>query len=630
MAAVPICIYPSGYTLTAPELARYGATHRYTTMASMEAGEDVDWVSATDNPLVEILGGDGGNNWSGSPDTTAITFTGWTTNETYYFTITPLGTARSSDGLWDTTAYILSATNTTIFIDNTSAFYGHFEGLQIQNTGATGNTFYCYDTIGIVDLKNSYIDINGGANGIRHNTVGAGAGNGIVRVWNTIITDGTAEHLITNDDTTYFYHCLVNGEGTGTFGVRGYGNLTYAYNTVVFNVSGSFDFNQCEVVDYCASDAANGTNPIDLDDNTSGEWTAAWTDYTTHDYTIPDTDSILYDAGTDLSNAFTDLTGDTDPLALDIIGNDRSGTWDVGPFVLAVGGATHNPSESIDGVTNTTDSSIGITRNPAEAINGVTDTTDSQLGVVRNPAEVINGITNTTDSTITIGAVINPAEAINGISATTDSSIGIVRNPTEVINGITNTTDSSIGVVRNPAEAINGITDTPESSLGITRNPSEVINGVTNTTDSTLSMGGVHNPAEAINGVTDTTESSIGVTRNPAEAIAGITDTPNSSLGITRNPAEVINGVTYTADSRITPSAGETINPDAIVAGITNTIESIIYSDIDRPPNPYFLYGRETSSPDNPYTEIGTETSVPDNPYTDIGAGSSEPDNPYT
>ena len=350
MADVNICIYESSYSLDAGELALYNSDHRYTTQASMEAGEDIDWVSAGDRPVCNVLGS--GGNWSGNPDTDAVTYTGWTVNSTYPLIFEVLDEARSSTGLLDTDGYLLSATNTTLFIDNSTSFYAHFDGLQIQNTGSAGNTFYAYDHIGVVELKNSYIDINGGANGVRHNTLSGG--QGILRVWNTIVVGGTAEHIITNDDTTYIYHTLVDGESGGSFGIRGYNNDTDCHNSIAFNLSGSFDFNQCRTVDYCASDAANGTNAIDLDDNTSGEWDGAWVDWANNDYTIPDTDSPLYGVGDDLSNQFTDLLGDTDPLKYDIIGNDRSGTWDVGPFVYQAAGLdiirvineTENVSES--------------------------------------------------------------------------------------------------------------------------------------------------------------------------------------------------------------------------------------------------------------------------------------------
>ena len=52
---------------------------------------------------------------------------------------------------------------------------------------------------------------------------------------------------------------------------------------------------------------------------------------------VKDTNSLLYNAGVDLTNEFTTIDGDTNPLAYDMLGNERT-TWDVGPFVYVSSG----------------------------------------------------------------------------------------------------------------------------------------------------------------------------------------------------------------------------------------------------------------------------------------------------
>lgn len=341
MAIVYICIYPSGYTLNAAELAKYGASHRYTSMSAMEAGEDINWVSETNNPYVEILAGSGANTWDGAPDTTTTTYANWTLSTTYYLTVTALPGARS-EGTWDTTAYILAVAGDQCIYLGSANFYAHFEGIQCESTGAAG-TQTIYPRLALIsEFKNCWARSSTDAASIPF--FNSMLNVGITRIWNCIaeiiVDQGDGTSIYCKNDSTYIYQSLLTG---GDRGINCYaGDSQYMYNSVVFHTDDDFVNDLPVVLDYCASDDAQGTNAVDISPGgvEADEWNKAFTNYSSSDYTVKDVDSVLYDAGNDLSNAFTDLTGDADPLKYDKLGNDRSSTWDIGPFVYqTVGGS---------------------------------------------------------------------------------------------------------------------------------------------------------------------------------------------------------------------------------------------------------------------------------------------------
>ncbi|MCP4649581.1 MAG: hypothetical protein GY853_05820 [PVC group bacterium] len=336
MAQVDICVYPSGYSLDAGELAKYGATHRYTTMASMEAGEDIDWVTATDNPVVDVLGGDGGNNWSGSPDS-PVTFAGWTVDSDYYLTIQTIGTARNETTAYSTTYYAIETdADNAIAIDNSSAFYVHVDGIQARTFGGTArSTIYLTDSLGIIELKNCRIK-NDCSAGYSRNINWNPTTGGTTRIWNTTF-EGGQHSLFVNTGTVYFYHSIITDSDDDAIETQG--NSVTVINCAVFNNDDDFQ-DAFTLVSYCASDDGDGSNAIDISPGTEAtDWAAAFTDYSNGDFSVKDTNSVLYNAGDDLSSEFTDLTGDSDPLATDILGNTRT-TDDVGAYAYVVSGGT--------------------------------------------------------------------------------------------------------------------------------------------------------------------------------------------------------------------------------------------------------------------------------------------------
>ena len=344
MADVYICVYPSGYTLSSAEQSKYGISHRYTSLASAVSGEAQNWVTAGNKPIIEILEGDESNNWSGSPDTSPVSFgSAWGLSSTYPLIIKTLGTARSQNGLWDSNAYILSVSNNNgiLFTDygTTDRLHIHMDGLQIKVTStiASKRCLYGDGYIGIIEFKNGYLWNNSNIGTCHAMLCSCFDDNGIFRIWNSILrsySNNTGQVIDTYNDNIYVYNSTIFNTSRG---VNTRNNGVTVKNSALFYIDdiNGVDTNDIvgtyTAVDYCASDNVVGTNAVDISPGSDEptEWAKAVKDYVNGDVTIKDISSVLYGAGNDLSNEFTDLTGDTNPLNKDMIGNNRT-RWDIG------------------------------------------------------------------------------------------------------------------------------------------------------------------------------------------------------------------------------------------------------------------------------------------------------------
>lgn len=119
-----------------------------------------------------------------------------------------------------------------------------------------------------------------------------------------------------------------DGGGVAARGIWSYGTkgVLTAVNCISMRTteSGGDWYGVFASVTYCASEDndESGTGNISI-----GTLSDAFTDYANGDYSVKDTDSPLYDAGTDLSAYFT----------TDIAGTTRS-TWDIGAFEYVASG----------------------------------------------------------------------------------------------------------------------------------------------------------------------------------------------------------------------------------------------------------------------------------------------------
>ena len=105
------------------------------------------------------------------------------------------------------------------------------------------------------------------------------------------------------------YNCTISGSGVGIW--RNKSTLTVT-NCAIFNntddLYGTID------ITYSAIDDADAfTGKVSLNENASGEWTAAFTDYSNGVYSVKDTSSPLRNAGVSISGITEDIIGVSRP-----------------------------------------------------------------------------------------------------------------------------------------------------------------------------------------------------------------------------------------------------------------------------------------------------------------------------
>lgn len=307
-----VAIYPDGST----EPGGYDAA--YTTMTAFEAGENADITSGGSDLFinVEIVESDG--SWDGAKDTDNTIFDGWKCDRASgnYVLVTAVGGARSSDGLWDTTAYILtSGSSYCIRIDNdtnSSNFLDiDFDGVQLEPT-STARGFQLYDGSydNIVGFYKGYIN---GSDGTSY-PIQSSSSTVELKVKNSIIEGGSYSYIENTTDDVFIINNTVFGGSYG--GIRDLdGNVVTAINNAVFNTETADLVGTFLVANYNANDDEDGDNYVDLGDS-EATWNAAFTDYSSSDVTIKDTNSVLYQAGLD-PDSESEIPSD------DIVGTER-------------------------------------------------------------------------------------------------------------------------------------------------------------------------------------------------------------------------------------------------------------------------------------------------------------------
>jgi len=305
---------------------------------NFQASESVKVIGATqDNFTLSDTGdsaiavGEIQGSWA-SPESGEWRLDGFVTNPTNYIKVYATGDAKHN-GIYSATAWRIesisdgSAKN-TVYIYTTK--YAIFDGLQFKMTAQAGSSGYALygatlNTNTQVYLNNCIIACAGNttmyASGVRIDD----ADGGLLELKNCIVqgpATGTGNGITSTADYLNVYNSTIYGWKTG---ITESGCTTVYKNCAVFgNVT---DFSNGDTIDYCASDDTAGTNYVDLKENAGGEWAASFSDHANGDFRIKDTNSLLYEEGTDLSGV-----GITD----DIIGTSRpqNTNWDIGAFEL--------------------------------------------------------------------------------------------------------------------------------------------------------------------------------------------------------------------------------------------------------------------------------------------------------
>jgi len=341
-ASDPVSDTPYG---TAGSPSSYDAT--YTTMSSMEGAENGDLSTGDGTVLhVEIIPSDG--SWSGAKDATGgVSFDGWTTDrggDGSYIELRAYGSARSSDGLWDTGAYIKISTGdeSCVDIDNDHAAVDidiEFIGVQFEQTYVSSGSRCIYgghasSQLGSLVLDSCYLFANNIAD--EYGIYCRGNGTPTITLINSVIETRGAS---TADHGVYFYtnctakiiNCTIVGWASDQI-ERDSGTVT-VINSAVF--AGGDDFDGSMTIDYCASDDGDGTNAIAA---SGSDWDNEFTDYANGDFTPLDSGNV-YQAGKNQNE-------DADVPSVDIAGNARptgANRPTVGAFEYAAAGGVAMP-----------------------------------------------------------------------------------------------------------------------------------------------------------------------------------------------------------------------------------------------------------------------------------------------
>jgi hypothetical protein len=293
----------------------------YSSLSAAEAGEQADLVSGDVQLDIECYSFD---------DTTNTTFNGWTTDATRYIRVfTPA--AERHAGVFTTGKYRLTIANDFVSGIHVSEDYVRFEGIQINVTstasrvlavdaGAAASSDVRWHTCifkggqagtGQIFIGNSTVNFR---NCLAYGTTGAGtdnfyitfnSGGPTVNIDNCTIVGAGRYGLYRDSGTVTLRNCYVGNAGTAEY------NGTFTLTTCMHSSADSYTGSTGSI----AYDTNNFTNV------TGGS----------EDLHLP-SGSDLIDAGTDLSGTFT----------VDIDGETRSGTWDVGADeLLAAGGIPH-------------------------------------------------------------------------------------------------------------------------------------------------------------------------------------------------------------------------------------------------------------------------------------------------
>ena len=303
----------------------------YTTLNAALAGMAGD--------LTTDCGGTGGAGiltiecYAMSDTTKPSTGTGYTTSSSYYINIT-VPSAERHDGKWNTNKYRLELSDWDSGLQN-SANYTVVDGLQISMSHTLGAGYCISCPAEYITVKNCLLTRTATAN----RSSGVNAAKNLTLI-NTILWRHTSGVSVSwtadGDNVSYIYNCTIS-DCTQYGIITDVGTHTVT-NCAVFNTNNDFANNNGTLtISYCASDDGDGTNAVNISPGATeaDDWADAFVDYANGDFHVKDTNSVLYNAATDLSGTFTN----------DIDGDTRS-QWDIGAdeyVAAATGSPRSNP-----------------------------------------------------------------------------------------------------------------------------------------------------------------------------------------------------------------------------------------------------------------------------------------------
>jgi hypothetical protein len=233
--------------------------------------------------------------------------------------------AARHNGKWDTGAYMMSRAGGKCIYNN-HVEYLIVEGLQLQTTAVNSTADYPFmqtsGTGGVAIVRDCII--RGDPTEDTYAQYGIACAGGTLHVHNCTIYD-----ISTNE--TAACRCISNSTGTtrayNTIGVGGYRGIGRTSGTVVtkncyFGGAASGDYNGTITKTTCASSDATGDTGLQ----------SILVDTGTFVNVSAGTEDFHLAAGSPLIGVGTDTSGDAAPdsVTLDIDGDERGATWDIG------------------------------------------------------------------------------------------------------------------------------------------------------------------------------------------------------------------------------------------------------------------------------------------------------------
>lgn len=290
----------------------------YTTMAAWEAGEQRDLTAMDEIAVAEISG-----TWS-TPDTTAVTIDGWTTDATRYIKIYTTAEARHP-GKWDEGKYRRESNNDNAIVINED--YVRFDGLQLKITAADNNSNRALNISSVTSDANEIWISNCIIRGVLSGTSNANYGiltsanSYVIKIWNNIVYDwgktspDNNAGIFLQGSTSYVYNNTLYGNDDGLRNEGG--GEAIAKNNIVThtgNVNNIYIGTFAAGTDYNATD---GTDDIGQGSNNRISQTFSFASEANDDFHLASTDTGARESGADLS-ADADL-----PVTTDIDGHSR-------------------------------------------------------------------------------------------------------------------------------------------------------------------------------------------------------------------------------------------------------------------------------------------------------------------
>ncbi len=406
------------YGVTPPDISA-GTTvnsiaHNWASLSAAEAGaDDSGYLNTADltsaNVRLNLCCYYDHDDYTADDGNAAIS--GYTTDSTRYINIfAPGGDTESiysqrHNGVWDDHKFKIERTDGNLLTIYDS--YTRISHLQAFVTASSGIRvcYYMYSTETSLGMRVFSCIARGSI---------SGSGNG-----QGIYSRASAY------EEQYIYNNLIydfNGAGTDSRGISSSSSSAsnvHIYNNTVINCirgiqigsSATSSYIKNNMVYGCTdafygttTNAANNiseTETFGSGSSTTSQTTAQlFTDYDNDDFSVKDTDSDLYDAGTDLSAYFT----------TDIAGTTRS-TWDIGAFEYVASG-------SISGSCDESFTFVGTLTKTA-----VLGATALESVLLTDPTEKLATFFSTADVNATINAITSALKSINA-TASVQTNIG--------------------------------------------------------------------------------------------------------------------------------------------------------------------------------------------------------------